>query len=97
MLVRIKGHGNVDVVDRDCAKRDCFVFGFDKGSYTPGRGYTSYREKALPVCLTRMVHGCPHPGVCPLCRTAARPGQTVCRYPECGGTIIPRNTEVPHG
>ena len=39
--------------------RECHRGGEDKGSYTPGRGYTSYRSKPLKVCATRCFHGCP--------------------------------------
>jgi hypothetical protein len=42
-----------------CKWRDCYAPGQDKGSYSQGRGYTSYYDKPLPVCMTRMCHGCP--------------------------------------
>lgn len=76
MLVKI-GRRQVDVADRDCAKRECFVLGFDKGSFTPGRGYTSYHTDAKgrrvekPVCGRRHYHGCPVNSVCSVCRTAS--------------------------
>lgn len=45
--------------DALCRHRDCYQPGQDKGSYSPGRGYTSYHAKPLPVCMTRLCHGCP--------------------------------------
>lgn len=62
---------DVDVVDEDCPHRSCFWLYFDKGSFTPGVGYTSYYEKERPCCGTRHMHGCPHVGghiVCGGCR-----------------------------
>jgi len=76
MLVRI-GRRDVDVLDRDCKDRECFRLGFDKGAYTPGRGYTSYHRDARgrrvekAVCMRRMLHGCPTNSVCPECRLAS--------------------------
>lgn len=73
MKVKI-GKFNVDVVDKDCPKRSCYRLGFDKGSYTPGRGYTSYHKDSkgknieYPVCMTRHLNGCPCNSICPICR-----------------------------
>jgi hypothetical protein len=39
--------------------RACHGPGRNKGSFTPGRGYTSYHKKEIPVCGTRYHHGCP--------------------------------------
>ena len=46
--------------DALCPKRQCFHLGEDKGTYSQGRGYTSYHEKPIPCCMTRLIHGCPH-------------------------------------
>lgn len=50
----------VDVADADCGARSCFRLGFDKGSFTPGVGYTRYHSVARPVCMERHLNGCPH-------------------------------------
>lgn len=60
MIVRFAEHGPVDVVNADCEFRPCFRFGFDKGPFEPGRGYTSHYDKPRPVCLERHLYGCPH-------------------------------------
>lgn len=52
---------NVDVSDKFCIARTCFHVGEDKGSFTVGRGYTSYHAKPVLVCMTRHCHGCPIP------------------------------------
>ena len=44
-----------------CWMRECMWVGEDKGSYTPGRGYTSYYAKPKPVCMRRHTQGCPYP------------------------------------
>lgn len=59
-VVRFTDGRRVGVVDADCEFRRCFWFGFDKGSFTPGVGYTSYHAQERPVCFTRHLHGCPH-------------------------------------
>lgn len=41
-----------------CPYRPCYHPGYDKGTYSPGRGYTSYHKKPIYVCMTRMMHGC---------------------------------------
>jgi len=87
MLVKI-GRKNVDVSSQDCASRPCFVLGVDKGTYTPGRGYTSYHRdgrgklKPRPVCETRHHRGCPTNSVCERCRTSSpdEPGGTCRRH-----------------
>lgn len=50
-----------DVLAEDCVGRPCLWVGEDKGSYTPGRGYTSYHKKPRLVCWTRHQRGCPTP------------------------------------
>jgi len=49
----------IDVLDEKCLERNCFVLGFDKGSFSQGRGYISYHAKIILCCQTRLVHGCP--------------------------------------
>ncbi len=79
----------VDVARRDCGSRACFVLGFDKGSFTPGVGYTSYYAKERPVCMTRHLRGCPHASVCPKCRTAELDGPGAkCGWPGCDGITV---------
>jgi hypothetical protein len=68
MLVRINKR-LVDVVDSLCAKRHCFRYGEDKGTFVQGRGYTGYHKKPRPVCMNRHLNGCPHCAVCLDCRT----------------------------
>ncbi len=60
---------HIDVRDARCFERSCYMLGFDKGSFTQGRGYTSYHAKERRVCMTRHLHGCPTVEVCPLCKT----------------------------
>lgn len=60
MEVRINGE-LVSVVDEDCEFRSCFRRGEDKGSFTPGVGYTRYHSGGPRiVCFTRHLNGCPH-------------------------------------
>ena len=77
MILKIGKH-RVDVADEECPGRDCYQLGFDKGTYSQGRGYTSYHKKELPVCWTRHLSGCPHDSVCPKCHTLQLPGVTIC-------------------
>ena len=42
-----------------CKFRPCFNKYEDKGSFSYGRGYTSYHEKFCPACGSRLNHGCP--------------------------------------
>lgn len=91
-MVKIRDKGQpVDVYDRDCPKRPCYWVGRDKGSYSPGRGYSYHRDRRGKtverlVCWTRHLHGCPLPSVCPQCRTLAvqEPGTL------CPGCQVPR-------
>lgn len=74
-LVKIGAH-RVDVCDSACGARPCYSLFFDKGSFSQGRGYTSYHTDAKgkrverPVCGTRHLRGCPTNSVCPVCRRA---------------------------
>lgn len=101
MKIKIDGH-MVDVARADCAKRECFVLGFDKGSFSVGRGYTSHhkdkkgRAVEYPVCMTRHTHGCPIHSVCPMCRSASvdLPGAK-CHWPSCMGITEERKSADP--
>lgn len=42
-----------------CRYRRCLAPGENKGTFSQGRGYTSYSQEFRPVCITRHVHGCP--------------------------------------
>lgn len=42
-----------------CMFRSCYNKYENKGSYTPGRGYTSYYSQFYPACGTRLNSGCP--------------------------------------
>jgi hypothetical protein len=42
-----------------CLFRPCYNKYENKGSFTPGRGYTKYHDRFYPVCGTRMNNGCP--------------------------------------
>jgi hypothetical protein len=96
MLVKI-GKLKVDVLDTKCAKRDCFVLGFNKGSFSQGRGYTSYHTDAngkrveKPVCGTRHYGGCPSNSVCATCRTVSveAPGGRCTKF-DCTGELVAR-------
>lgn len=48
----------------ECGKfawwKSCFCPGENKGTFSQGRGYTSYYKNPKKVCGTRMFHGCPH-------------------------------------
>jgi len=97
VLVRIGGR-RVDVLERACASRPCFQLGFDKGTYSPGRGYTSYhrdgrgRRVEKPVCMTRHLRGCPTNSVCGECRLCSvnEPGSP-CEKRECDGVTVERS------
>lgn len=69
MEVKINGK-RVDVADSLCAERSCFILGVDKGTFVPGRGYTSYHKEQRWVCQRRMLHGCPTWHVCAHCHYA---------------------------
>ena len=45
--------------DELCRYRECFQHGENKGTFIPGRGYTSYHKKPIHVCMTRHMNGCP--------------------------------------
>jgi hypothetical protein len=45
--------------DALCLMRPCFNKYERKGTFSPGRGYTSYSNRFEPVCATRMTRGCP--------------------------------------
>lgn len=101
MKIKIEGR-LVDVLGKECAHRPCFSLGFDKGAYTPGRGYTSYhtdgkgKRVERAVCGTRQFRGCPTNSVCPVCRTGdvADPG-TPCDRPGCSGVRTALKDEQP--
>lgn len=42
-----------------CRFRSCYNKYENKGSFSVGRGYTSYHEDFRPACGTRLNHGCP--------------------------------------
>ena len=42
-----------------CLVRSCFNKYENKGSFSVGRGYTSYHDEFYPACGTRMNCGCP--------------------------------------
>lgn len=46
--------------DELCDHRQCCHIGEDKGTYTPGKGYTSYYKNPIPCCMVRLNHGCPN-------------------------------------
>ena len=97
MKVKI-GREQVEVLDRLCAKRSCFVRGEDKGTFVQGRGYTSYYDKPRIVCWTRHLRGCPTAFICPApdCRLCHVEQSTACS--RCGGQLVPypepRNTDA---
>lgn len=98
MLVKIGGR-KVEVLEQKCKDRPYFRLGFDKGSFSQGRGYTSYhtdkkgRPIEKPVCMRRHLHGCPSNSVCEKCRTVGvdDPGG-VCGYCGCDGKLIEYQT-----
>jgi hypothetical protein len=97
MLVKIKRR-SVDVLELACRDRECFVLGFDKGTFAPGRGYTSYhtdgkgRRVERPVCATRHYHGCPSNSVCSVCRVVdVLPPGVPCRTRSCSGMLVARD------
>lgn len=90
MIVKIDKQ-RVEVLDAKCRERDCLRVGMDHGPYVQGRGYTSSSYKSRPVCLRRHLDGCPHPSVCPVCRTCSveAPGAR-CMWGTCVGVTIAR-------
>lgn len=85
MIEKIQGK-KVDVCQQGCGRRSCFRLGQDKGTFTPGRGYTSYHKTPRWVCMTRHLHGCPVFGVCPTCKVGTIEGETKCN--RCGGPLV---------
>ncbi len=59
-------------IDDECEFRPCFRFGFDKGPFTQGVGYTSYYPKARQVCMTNHLEGCPTVGYTLRCDKCGR-------------------------
>jgi hypothetical protein len=55
----VKQHNGAKECDVLCPYRKFYQRGEDKGSFTPGKGYTSYHKKPIPACNTRLNHGCP--------------------------------------
>jgi len=51
----------VECLDRWCWARKCMWPGQDKGTFSPGRGYTSYHKHPRAVCSRQHLHGCPSP------------------------------------
>jgi hypothetical protein len=45
----------------ECIYRPCLHLDVNKGSYTPGRGYTEYYKDPNVVCLKNHRDGCPYP------------------------------------
>lgn len=70
--IRIGGL-QVAVLNDDCEFRPCFRLLEDKGSFTPGVGYTSYHGKSRWVCGTRHLNGCPHVGGHVICEECHKP------------------------
>jgi hypothetical protein len=68
-MVTIKTkRGRVEVADKRCGPAlACFVVNDDKGTFVPGRGYTSYYVHPHLVCWTRHCNGCPPVAVCSTC------------------------------
>ena len=99
MLVKI-GTLKVDVLDAKCGDRECFALGFDKGSFTQGRGYTSYHTDAKgrrverPVCMTRHLRGCPTNSVCAACRACSVDAiGSKCSRHACDGVTVATGEE----
>ena len=46
--------------DSLCEYRNCFHKGENNGTFSLGRGYTSFFKTPEYVCMTRMLNGCPH-------------------------------------
>jgi hypothetical protein len=58
MTVKVEGK-QVDVSAESCPSKKCFYLFADKGTFAPGKGYTSYHKQIWCVCGTRHLHGCP--------------------------------------
>jgi hypothetical protein len=50
----------VNVLEADCLQKKCYHPHPNKGSFTQGRGYTSYYDKPEWCCITRENSGCPN-------------------------------------
>jgi hypothetical protein len=91
MIIKVKDSDgkrlSVNTCDSKCGKRDCFQLGQDKGPFVQGRGYTSYYEKPLWVCMRRHLRGCPSAGVCPNCHSSFLSLQKICSI--CGQGLEP--------
>lgn len=99
-MIKIKGRlGLVDVSSKKCANRPCLHVHEDKGTFTPGVGYTSYHAKPRLVCMTRHQFGCPQNSVCAKCRTVSVDASGVpCDRYGCDGLTVdltPRNEVKP--
>jgi predicted transcriptional regulator len=99
MIVKI-GKRRVDVARADCGSLACFAIGFDKGTFTQGRGYTSYHKDAKgrrvekPVCATRHYGGCPTHSVCQRCwGSSPLEPDGLCDRPGCGGLRVEPDAE----
>ena len=68
------GTNKVDVISTLCPSLPCYHAAQDKGTFTPGRGYTSYHKKPQWVCMTRHAHGCPVTHRCLPCNSVIAPG-----------------------
>ena len=77
--------------------KPCFVPGENKGSYTPGRGYTNYLEKPIKVCSTRHQMGCPVITFVPVegkdYRTSVTPPPNFCQIAEYLDDDLPKMTQ----
>lgn len=92
--ITVNGIKDVYVVDSECGQRPCFRLMEDKGSFTPGVGYTRYYEKSRWCCGTNHEHGCPHVGGHVKCHGI---GGAYCRhvFGEFIGTDYPELTDEP--
>ena len=64
MKIKASGswHGReVDVLEMACVARPCLWVAENKGTFTQGRGYTSYHKHPWLECWTRHLRGCPSP------------------------------------
>ena len=91
MLGRIKGK-SVDVCERACAKLPCLWLFENKGSFTPGVGYTAYFAKPKWVCGTRHLRGCPTTCACLDCHRAIAPCHPQDKCRDCGSTNLERRS-----
>lgn len=92
MIIKREGH-SVDVSDAKCKTRLCFWLLQDKGSFTQGRGYTSYHAKPRWVCGKRHLDGCPCDAICPQCRSVHMSDEVNCK--SCRGPLEPLPPKHP--